>query len=130
MSRQFNVVAYLKLLRPKDWAKNLFLYIPLFFGREIFNVEKLIGVTYGFIAFSFIASSIYIINDYRDTEDDRKHPVKCKRPLAAGTVSPTAALILCGLLLPPGFGLAWWGRDPFLFVFTICFLVSLFYSLS
>jgi decaprenyl-phosphate phosphoribosyltransferase len=123
-------VAYLKLLRPKDWAKNLFLFIPLFFGREIFNVEKLILVLYGFIAFSFIASSIYIINDYRDREDDRKHPVKCKRPLAAGTVTPAAALVICGLLLVLGFGLAWWIRDKFLFVLAIYFFINLAYSLG
>jgi len=123
-------VAYLKLLRPKDWAKNLFLYIPLFFGGEIFNVDKLIQVTYGFIAFSLVASSIYIINDYRDREDDRKHPVKCKRPLAAGTVSPSAALVLCGVLLLIGFGLSWYIRDKFTFVLGIYFLVNLSYSLG
>jgi 4-hydroxybenzoate polyprenyltransferase len=123
-------VAYLKLLRPKDWAKNLFLFIPLFFGGEFLNVSKLISVSFGFIAFSFIASSIYIINDYRDREDDRKHPVKCKRPLASGSVSPTAALIICGLLIIAGFGLAWWIRDKFLFVLSIYFLVNLAYSLG
>jgi 4-hydroxybenzoate polyprenyltransferase len=123
-------VAYLKLLRPKDWAKNLFLYIPLFFGGEIFNVQKLLDITLGFIAFSFVASSIYIINDYRDREDDRKHPVKCKRPLAAGTVSPAAAIVLCVLLLLVGFGLSWWIRDKFLFVIGIYFLVNLGYSLG
>jgi len=123
-------MAYLKLLRPKDWAKNLFLFIPLFFGREIFNIEKLSAVALGFIAFSCIASSIYIINDYRDREDDRKHPVKCKRPLAAGTVSPTVALVICGLLLLGGFGLAWWIRDKFLFVLVIYFLINLGYSLG
>jgi len=108
----------------------LFLYIPLFFGGEIFNVEKLIQVTFGFIAFSFVASSIYIINDYRDREDDRKHPVKCKRPLAARTVSPTAALVLCGLLLLIGFALSWKIRDKFTFVLGIYFLVNLSYSLG
>jgi decaprenyl-phosphate phosphoribosyltransferase len=123
-------VAYLKLLRPKDWAKNLFLFIPLFFGREILNTGKLISVFYAFVAFCFIASSIYIINDYRDREDDRKHPVKCKRPLAAGTVSPTAALIICGLLLIAGFGIAWWLREKFLFVLSIYFLINLGYSLG
>src|SRR5258708_4655901 len=130
MSRQFNVVAYLKLLRPKDWAKNLFLFIPLFFGREIFNIPKLVSVFYGFIAFSCIASSIYIINDYRDREDDRKHPVKCKRPLASGAVAPSVALVICGLLLIAGFGLAWWLRDKFLFVVAIYFLINLAYSLG
>jgi decaprenyl-phosphate phosphoribosyltransferase len=123
-------VAYFKLLRPKDWAKNLFLFIPLFFGGEISDMGKLLRVFYGFIAFSCIASSIYIINDYRDREDDRKHPVKCKRPLASGEVSPTAAIVICILLVLAGFGLAWWIRDKFLFVLSIYFLLNLAYSLG
>ncbi len=127
---QSRPVAYLKLLRPKDWAKNLFLFIPLFFGREILNIQKLIAVSLGFIAFSFIASSIYIINDYRDREDDRKHPVKCKRPLASGAVSPATSLVICGLLMIAGFGLAWWIRDKFLFVLVVYFLINLAYSLG
>jgi decaprenyl-phosphate phosphoribosyltransferase len=128
--QQFNAVAYLKLLRPKDWAKNLFLFLPLFFAREFFNTEKMLHVFMGFIAFSLIASSVYIINDYRDREDDRKHPVKCKRPLASGAVSPTAGLIICALLLIAGFGLAWYIREKFLFVLAIYFLVNLGYSLG
>jgi len=123
-------VAYLKLLRPKDWAKNLFLFIPLFFAGEFLDSDKLIHLFYGFIAFSCIASSIYIINDYRDREDDRKHPVKCKRPLAAGTVSPTAAIVICTILILGGFGLAWWIRDKFLFVLAIYFFINLGYSLG
>jgi len=126
----FHAVAYLQLLRPKDWAKNLFLFLPLFFGGEFLNPQKLIAVSLGFVAFSFIASSIYIINDYRDREDDRKHPVKCKRPLAAGTVSPAAALVICGLLMVAGFGLAWYLRDKFLFVLAIYFGINLVYSLG
>ena len=121
---------YIKLLRPKDWAKNLFLFIPLFFAGEIFNLQKFEHVLLGVIAFCFVASSIYIINDYRDREDDRKHPIKCKRPLASGAVSPTAALIICVILLILGFGLAWWIRDKFLFVLAIYFLINLLYSLG
>jgi decaprenyl-phosphate phosphoribosyltransferase len=116
---------YLKLIRPKDWAKNLFLFLPLFFGQQILDFHKVIAVSYGFIAFCCIASSIYIINDYRDREDDRKHPVKCKRPLASGAVSPASALVLCGLLMILGFGLAWWIREKFLIVLAIYFLVNL-----
>jgi decaprenyl-phosphate phosphoribosyltransferase len=123
-------VAYLRLLRPKDWAKNRFLFLPLFFGREFTNVYKLGNLTLGFIAFCCIASSIYIINDYRDREDDRKHPVKCKRPLASGEVSPSAGLLICGLLIIVGFSLAWWIRDKFLFVLSIYFLINLAYSLG
>ena len=121
---------YLKLLRPKDWAKNLFLFLPLFFGREISDIHKVIAVALGFIAFSSIASSIYIINDYRDREDDRKHPVKCKRPLASGAVSPTAGLVIAALLIIAGFTLAWFIRDKFVFVLAIYFLINLGYSLG
>jgi 4-hydroxybenzoate polyprenyltransferase len=108
----------------------LFLFVPLFFAGEIFDRDNLIRLFYGFIAFSCIASSIYIINDYRDREDDRKHPVKCKRPLAAGTVSPTAAIVICVILILGGFGLAYWIRDKFLFVLAIYFLINLGYSLG
>ncbi|HMH24598.1 MAG TPA: decaprenyl-phosphate phosphoribosyltransferase [Puia sp.] len=123
-------MAYLKLLRPKDWAKNLFLFIPLFFASEIFNMEKILAVSYGFIAFCCIASSIYIINDYRDRDDDRKHPVKKNRPLASGAVSPTSALVICVLLIIAGFTLAWFIRDKFAFVLAIYFFINLGYSLG
>ena len=121
---------YLKLLRPKDWAKNLFLFLPLFFGRKFTDVHLLILVALGFVAFSCVASSIYIINDYRDREDDRKHPVKCKRPLASGAVSASSALIICAILLVAGFTIAWLIRDKFAFVLGIYFLVNLGYSLG
>ena len=121
-------MAYLRLLRPKDWAKNFFLFIPLFFAGEIFVPEKIIAVLWGFIAFSFIASSIYIINDYRDIEDDKKHPVKCKRPLASGEVSKSAAIIICAMLMVAGFAIAWFVRDKFLFVLGIYFIINLAYS--
>jgi 4-hydroxybenzoate polyprenyltransferase len=85
-------------------------------------------VSLGFIAFSFIASSIYILNDYRDIEDDRKHPVKCKRPLASGEVSKSSGLIISVLLIIIGFILAWWIREKFLFVLGIYFLINVGYS--
>jgi decaprenyl-phosphate phosphoribosyltransferase len=121
---------YLKLMRPKDWAKNLFLFVPMFFAKEFFLIGKLIPVIYGFIAFSATASSIYIINDYRDREDDRKHPVKCKRPLAAGTVKPSAALTLCGMLIVLGLGLGWYLGLEFLVVLGTYFAMNLAYSLG
>jgi decaprenyl-phosphate phosphoribosyltransferase len=123
-------VAYLKLLRPKDWAKNLFLFIPIFFAGEIANISKVGELLLGFLAFSFVASSIYIINDYRDVEDDKKHPVKKNRPIASGAVSKTAALLICGLLVAVGFGLAYIIRDKFMFVLGIYFVINVCYSLG
>lgn len=121
-------MSYIKLLRPKHWVKNLFLFIPLFFAGEFLNIEKIGRVSLGFIAFSLIASSIYILNDYQDIEDDRKHPTKCKRPLASGAVSKNVALALSIVLIIAGFILAWFIRDKFLFVLGIYFFVNVGYS--
>jgi decaprenyl-phosphate phosphoribosyltransferase len=121
-------VAYLKLLRPKDWAKNLFLFIPIFFSGELFHWNIYPKLVLGFIAFCCAASSIYIINDYRDIEDDKKHPVKSKRPLASGEVSKTFAIVICILLIVCGFIIAYFIREKFLFVLSIYFIINLAYS--
>lgn len=120
----------IKLLRPKDWAKNLFLFIPAFFARKFFvllNIELLIG---GFFAFSFLASSIYIINDYRDIEDDKKHPTKSKRPLASGKVSKSTGLILAAALLIAGSVIGYLVDDSgkFLFLLGIYYVLNIGYS--
>ncbi|WP_143306832.1 decaprenyl-phosphate phosphoribosyltransferase [Chitinophaga vietnamensis] len=119
---------YLKLLRPTHWAKNAFLFIPLFFAGEIFNLHKIAELVLAFIAFSLTASSIYIINDYRDIEADRRHPVKCKRPLASGAVSKTAALIIFALAIIIGLGLSVYIKPKFAFVVLIYFVLNLLYS--
>jgi 4-hydroxybenzoate polyprenyltransferase len=119
---------YIKLIRPKDWAKNLFLFVPLFFAGQFFNQTILLELFEGFICFSLVASSIYIINDIRDIEDDKIHPVKKMRPLAAGTVSKSTAIIIALLFLIAGFTLAWFIRDKFMFVLGIYFVMNLFYS--
>lgn len=90
---------YLKLMRVKQWVKNLFVFIPLFFSGNFFNTDLMIQSFVGFVLFSFVASSIYIINDYVDIEKDKKHPEKKNRPLAAGTISKQNAIILFLLLL-------------------------------
>ncbi len=122
------MIDYIKLVRPKDWAKNLFLFIPVFFAELIFNQDTVLLVLAGFACFSCVASSIYIINDYRDIEDDKKHPVKCKRPLASGRVPKAMAVVICLLLLVAGFTGAWFIRDKFLFVLGIYFLMNVGYS--
>lgn len=126
------MIHYIKLLRPKDWAKNSFLFIPLFFAGDFFNLQKILMLLVAFFAFSFTASSIYIINDYRDIEDDKKHPKKSKRPLASGKVKKQTAIVICIILLLAGMLLAWL-IDPtleVLFVLGIYFCMNLAYSLG
>ncbi|UOE41927.1 decaprenyl-phosphate phosphoribosyltransferase [Chryseobacterium suipulveris] len=94
------MIKYLKLLRVEQWVKNLFVFAPLFFSGNILNQDLLLKSIFAFFVFSFAASAIYIINDYSDIESDRKHPEKCKRPLASGAISkPTAIVFLIGLVL-------------------------------
>ncbi|MBS1600335.1 MAG: UbiA prenyltransferase family protein [Bacteroidetes bacterium] len=123
---------YIKLLRPKDWAKNLFLFVPSFFAGSFFVPSKIGVLIEGFFAFCFFASSIYIINDYRDIEDDRKHPKKSKRPLASGKVKKNAAVIICILLIVIGTGLAYLSDHSFqfLFILGIYFFMNLAYSMG
>lgn len=121
-------MAYIRLLRPKDWAKNLFLLIPLFFSGGLFHTELYPRLLMGILAFCCMASSIYIINDYRDIEDDKKHPEKSKRPLASGAVSKTAAIVIALFLIVAGFAIAWFIREKFLFVLAIYFVLNLGYS--
>ncbi|HEY8928433.1 MAG TPA: decaprenyl-phosphate phosphoribosyltransferase [Mucilaginibacter sp.] len=121
---------YIKLLRPKDWAKNFFLFVPSFFAKHIFTAGNIGMMAAGFAAFCCIASSIYIINDYRDIEDDRKHPVKSKRPLASGMVKPAQAIVILIVLIIIGCGLAYMANPnfEFLLVLGVYFFVNLAYS--
>jgi len=120
--------AYIQLIRPKDWVKNLFLFIPVFFAGQIFNMETAINLLGGFICFSLVASSIYIINDYRDIEDDQKHPIKKTRPLASGAVAKSHAIIICLIFLLIGFTSAYFIRDKFMFVLAIYLMLNIGYS--
>lgn len=91
--------AYLKLIRPKQWIKNFFVMVPLFFGGELFNLKALIAGAITFLAYSFAASSIYCYNDIHDVDDDRRHPAKCHRPVASGAVPILKAYIIMVLMI-------------------------------
>ncbi|WP_311549765.1 decaprenyl-phosphate phosphoribosyltransferase [Prevotella aurantiaca] len=77
----------IRLIRPHQWIKSLVVLFPIFFGGALGHLESLYEGCITMIAFSFIASSIYCLNDIIDVEDDRRHPKKCNRPLASGRVS-------------------------------------------
>lgn len=89
----------LKLIRPHQWIKNVFVLIPMFFGGSLLDPEDIRVSVLTFFAYSFIASSVYCFNDINDVEADRRHPVKCKRPLASGAIKIGTAWILMALML-------------------------------
>ncbi len=87
------------MIRPHQWAKNIFVLMPLFFGGQLLNIWCWTQSLAVFMAFSFMASAIYCLNDLRDIEADRRHPKKCKRPLASGKLRPTHAILAMSILL-------------------------------
>ena len=96
--KKFKDMNILKILRLHQWVKNTFIFIPLFFGGSLFDMEDWTSSLVAFVAFSFAASAIYSINDIVDVEADKKHPKKCKRPIAAGLVSKRQASLLAIIL--------------------------------
>ena len=90
---------YLKLIRIKHWLKNGLVILPLFFGKEILNLNKITSVILAFLIFSMISSIIYVINDINDIENDRNHPTKKDRPLASGKISIKNAILVLILLM-------------------------------
>ena len=92
------IKSYLKLMRIKHYLKNLLIFLPLVFSMSFYNAENNINTFIGFILFSFMCSIVYIINDLSDIEKDKKHPKKCKRPLASGEVSKKEAYLLLTVL--------------------------------
>ena len=85
-------------MRPHQYIKNLFIFLPLFFALKITDTALLTNAFIAFIAFSLTASAIYTLNDYHDIEEDRQHPKKKSRPLASGAISKSQAIIVMAVL--------------------------------
>ena len=90
------------LIRPQQYSKNVFIFLPLFFVGQFTNTELLLKTFIAFVSFSLSASAIYILNDYKDIKEDRRHPKKKFRPLASGSISKNMALTLMVILLTVG----------------------------
>lgn len=107
--RSAGAAAFLRALRPHQWAKNLLLGVPLAMAHEIDDPASLARLAAAFVAFCALASGGYILNDLFDLPADRRHPQKRTRPFAAGEVSIPVGLVAAGGLLIAGFGLGLFG---------------------
>lgn len=117
-----------RLIRLEHWVKNLFLFIPAFFAGRLFEPPVLLHAILGFLAFSLIASAVYVLNDLADAPQDRNHPDKSRRPIASGKVSPRQGIALLVLLLGAGGVLALNLGYPFLLIGLLYFIINVFYS--
>ncbi len=117
-----------RLMRPKQWVKNLFVFTGLLFSHAWGDLALVIKVLAAAAGFSLIASAIYIINDLADREADRRHPVKRNRPLASGAVRPRTALVLAALLAVAGAMLGAFASITVLWLLAAYAAINLAYS--
>lgn len=90
----------IRLLRPRQWVKNLLVFVPALAAHLVPNGTQRIQLIFAFLAISFCASAVYVINDLFDADSDRLHPTKKNRPIAAGEIGNTTAInIAIGLLV-------------------------------
>lgn len=122
------------LLRPQQWLKNGFIFLPVFFDHKLTELNYLLPAIIAFFAYSFAASGIYCLNDLIDVEADRKHPKKCKRPIASGKISKTMAAMLVALCLIASVATAFFiegdARYKVMTIIGIYFIMNIAYCLK
>jgi len=82
-----------KSMRPQQWVKNFFIFAAIIFSQNIFNLPLLLKTIIAFVSFCLLSSSLYILNDLKDLEEDKLHPLKSKRPLASGRLKKSTAFL-------------------------------------
>jgi len=115
-------------MRIKSWLKNSFVFLPVIFSKELFQWDKFLQVLILALAFCFVSSAIYVLNDICDVENDRKHDVKKNRPIASGQISiPSACVLAIGLMIA-GLGMAFWINLSSFILVVIYLVINMLYS--
>jgi 4-hydroxybenzoate polyprenyltransferase len=118
-----------RLTRVRQWPKNFLIFLPLILAHMVTDRHKLLATFVGFLSFSLIASTAYILNDMLDVEADRNHPKKRERPFAAGDISPQAGIVLMLILVGLAGALAWTLPLQFAFWLSAYFVTTISYSI-
>ncbi len=121
-------IAAVKALRPKQWTKNGVLLVPLIFAKSAVEGGLVVKALVAVIAFSLLASGVYVVNDWVDREKDRLHPEKRKRPIAAGHLGFGSAMFLTALCWVGAGALGWWLGLEFLGVLGGYLLLQVLYT--
>jgi 4-hydroxybenzoate polyprenyltransferase len=124
------IIHLIKLVRPKQWIKNFFVFAPLLFSKHVFDLGFLAASISAFIVFCLASSTVYIINDIMDVESDRSHPKKKYRPIASGEISVKQGLIFLTVLLGIIIFMFFFQKPIFVFVIVLYFLTNLLYSVK
>jgi 4-hydroxybenzoate polyprenyltransferase len=120
--------ALLKTMRPRQWTKNIFVFAPLVFDKQLLILNAFLRTAAGFVLFCMVSSAVYIFNDLADIEADREHPEKKNRPIPSGKlplgIAWAAGILLVSVALIIGYLLS----PPFAMVVATYFLINLAYS--
>lgn len=117
-----------RLLRPRQWVKNLAIFAAVTFTGELFNITAVFPVILGFFVFCFVSSASYIINDIVDVKNDRMHPFKKFRPIAHSDISIELAGTIAILFMIFGLGLSTLITPTFFLFIIVYLLLQVFYS--
>jgi 4-hydroxybenzoate polyprenyltransferase len=104
--------AILHSMRPRQWVKNLFVFGGVVFSERLFTPAVWTAAA-AFVIFCALSGAVYLLNDVADRDKDRRHPDKCRRPIAAGRLSVSAAVMAAMVLIVIGLGAAAWLSRPF-----------------
>ncbi len=130
-SRPLLATALIHSLRPHQWTKNLFVFAGLIFGQRLLEPDAVLAATVAFATFCALSSAVYLINDVRDRDADRRHPVKSRRPIAAGHISVGLALTTAAVLSIAGLAVAFFALpQPFGYIAASYLVLLGFYSFS
>ncbi|MCC6866463.1 MAG: decaprenyl-phosphate phosphoribosyltransferase [Ignavibacteria bacterium] len=124
------IIHLIKLIRPKQWIKNFFVFAPLLFSRHIFEPAFLLPSIAAFFIFSLASSAVYIINDILDVESDRVHPKKKYRPIASGEISVKQSVIFLVILILAVISGLIFSNTLFALVIILYLITNLLYSLN
>lgn len=124
--------AVLALIRPEQWVKSVFVLAPVFFAQQLDDISAVLSAVAAAAVFSLVASALYVLNDWRDREHDRRHPIKQERPLAAGQLSGRAAMAIgaASAALGVTIGLLAGLPGPFWLMLAAYVVITVAYSLG
>ncbi len=126
---QTRFASYLKAIRPHQWLKNILVFLPTLAAHDL-SASAILHSLGAFVAFSLIASSVYVTNDLLDLRADRAHPRKRERPLASGALPISHGALMLVMLIGAGTGIAALLGWPFVFVMAVYFIITTAYSLT
>jgi 4-hydroxybenzoate polyprenyltransferase len=122
------IAALIEALRPRQWTKNLLLFVGVIFSQHLGSPALLGRAAVGFVAFSLLSGIVYVVNDLRDVEQDRLHPRKRLRPIPSGRLTVTAARVALVPITAVVIALSWWLGRGFAITAAVYLAINLAYS--